>query len=144
MADVVSVAVVREDMSCLPHPRGDRRPRRYRVPSANEHGACASADTKSSEPDPTHRKRRRSASRASNDPSSPWGESGGSEGGGERASSVPPSSLPTSSPPGALSDLTDEADEGVVYDSVIDVDEADDDDGEDLFDDTMEACVSAN
>ena len=55
---------------------------------------------------------------------------------------MPPSSLPTSSPPGALSDLTDEADEGIVYDSVNEVDEADDDDGEDLFDDTMEAYVN--
>jgi len=43
-----------------------------------------------------------------------------------------------------LSDLTDEAEEGAAYDSVVDMEEADDDEGEDLFDDTMEACVTAD
>lgn len=42
-----------------------------------------------------------------------------------------------------MSDLTDEAEEQGMYDSVVDADEADDDEGEDLFDDTMEAYVTA-
>lgn len=102
----------------------------------------------SSDQDASHRKRRRSTSRGPLDPSSPWGASGESDGGHERASSIPPSSLPTSSPPGAMSDLTDgeEAEDRSVIDEgdVRDLDdEADDDEGEDLFGDQMERCVSA-
>jgi len=53
--------------------------------------------------------------------------------------------MPTSSPPGALSDFTDDMDSHSMLDQVDDdpddlVDGADnEDDGEDLFDDTMMA-----
>ena len=47
--------------------------------------------------------------------------------------------MPTSSPPGALSDLTDEAPSGLDDD-----DELDEAEGEDLFDDTMMADYRAN
>ena len=56
--------------------------------------------------------------------------------------------MPTSSPPGALSDFTDEMDSHSMLDHVDDdpddlVDGAEnEDDGEDLFDDTMMAYVA--
>lgn len=62
----------------------------------------------------------------------------------ERASSLPPSSIPpTSSPPGALSDLADEAEEehGMLGDEDGILEDADDDEGEDLFGDSMEKYV---
>ena len=92
-------------------------------------------DDMSSEGDSSYRKRRRSTSRGPLDPSSPWHESGASESGHEHSSVVP-----TSSPPGALSDLTDEAPSGLDDDD----DELDEAEGEDLFDDTMMADYRAN
>lgn len=56
--------------------------------------------------------------------------------------------MPTSSPPGALSDFTDDMDSHSMLDHVDDdpddlVDGAEnEDDGEDLFDDTMMAYVA--
>lgn len=67
--------------------------------------------------------------------------------GNERASSIPPSSLPTSSPPGPLSDLTDgeDAEERSIRDEEAELRDVDEDieeeEGEDLFGDTMEAYV---
>lgn len=66
---------------------------------------------------------------------------GSDGGGGDRSSSVPPpASLPTSSPPGALSDGSEIEERSVVSDEVTDLEE-EDDEGEDLFDDTMVAYV---
>ncbi|WFD29921.1 DNA helicase [Malassezia sp. CBS 17886] len=101
----------------------------------------------SSEPDSGIRKRRRPASGIAAGASSPWpGISGSEEGGAGRASSIPPSSLPTSSPPGALSDFTDEADEeGLAEDEETGrLGHEDDDEGEDLFGDGLAADYTAN
>ena len=89
------------------------------------------------------RKRRRSPSAA--DPSSPW--TGDSDGDGrERQSSLPASSLPASSPPGAMSDMTDEAsgidDEELIRD--VEDEDVDEGEGEDLFGDTIEADYREN
>lgn len=120
----------------------------------SEHGGVRGRDShgmQSSQREDAQRKRRRSVSRGPLDPSSPYAGDGESDGMQERESSIPPSSLPASSPPGALSsDLNDESEEpeerSVVDDEemIRDVDdglEEEDDEGEDLFGDNLEAYV---